>query len=52
LKVLFRCITDILKENLNEKTLRSVKEELINISVRTKGDLSKYAKDAKFTNVE
>ncbi len=46
LKVLFRCIIDILKENVQEDILKTIKGELIEISVKTKGDLSKYSQIA------
>lgn len=42
LKILLRCIIDILKKNVNEEVLGKVKQELLEVSIRTKGDLRKY----------
>jgi len=43
LKILFRCIVDILKENIEEGVLKKIKGAMMTISVRTQGDLTKYA---------
>lgn len=42
LKILLRCIIDILKKNVNKEVLDKVKQELLEVSIRTKGDLRKY----------
>ena len=42
IKVLFRCIIDILKKNIGEDVLKQVKEEMLTINIKTRGDLSKY----------
>ena len=51
LKVLLRSVVDILKNNIEENILEKIKEELITISVRTRGDLSRYSEDAKVSKV-
>lgn len=42
LKIIFRCVIDVLKEHVTPETLKLVKDNLITISARTQGDLSKY----------
>lgn len=42
LKILFRCIIDVIRDNADPDTLKRVKTSLLQISTRTQGDLSKY----------
>lgn len=42
LKILFRCIIDVIRDNADPDTLKRVKNNLLQISTRTQGDLSKY----------
>lgn len=47
IKILLRCIVDILKRHVDGETLSKVKEELLEISIRTKGDLRKVVDEKK-----
>lgn len=42
LKVLIRCIIDSIRDNVDEATLKKIKEAIITINTRTQGDLTKY----------
>ena len=43
LKIMYRCIIDIIRKRVpDEKTLKLVKEDLVQINTRTQGDVSKY----------